>query len=65
MAGYRIGIDVGGTFTDFLVVAPDGSLSLSKSFTTSEDQSVGVVDGLDRIAADEELSLGALLGVSS
>ena len=32
MAGYRIGIDVGGTFTDFLVVDPDGSLTLTNQF---------------------------------
>ena len=62
MAGYRIGIDVGGTFTDFLVVAPDGSLTLSKSFTTPEDQSVGVLEGLDRVSADADLSVQELLG---
>ncbi|TMK16014.1 MAG: hypothetical protein E6G68_10320, partial [Actinobacteria bacterium] len=28
--GYRIGVDVGGTFTDFLVVEPDGGFSLWK-----------------------------------
>ena len=61
MPGYRIGIDVGGTFTDFLVVAPDGSLTLSKSFTTPEDQSAGVLEGLDRVAADAELSMQELL----
>ena len=61
MPGYRIGIDVGGTFTDFLVVAPDGSLTLSKSFTTPDDQSRGVLEGLDRVAADAELSLPQLL----
>src|SRR5947208_3871852 len=61
MAGYRIGIDVGGTFTDFLVVDPDGSLSQTKSFTTQEDQSIGVLEGLDRVAADAELSLPQLL----
>src|SRR5436190_22629818 len=61
-AGYRIGIDVGGTFTDFLVVDPDGSLTQSKSFTTPQDQSIGVLEGLDRVAADRELSLRELLG---
>ena len=25
--GYRVGIDVGGTFTDFLTVAPDGTFA--------------------------------------
>src|SRR5437763_8514632 len=61
MPGYRIGIDVGGTFTDFLVVPPDGSLTLTKNFTTPDDQSIGVLEGLDRVAADEDLSLRELL----
>jgi N-methylhydantoinase A len=61
MPGYRIGIDVGGTFTDFLVVDADGSLTQTKSFTTPHDQSIGVLEGLDRVAADRELSLRELL----
>jgi N-methylhydantoinase A len=61
MAGYRIGIDVGGTFTDFLVVAPDGSLTLTKNFTTPQDQSIGVLEGLDRVAVDVDLTLQQLL----
>ena len=27
---YRIGTDVGGTFTDFILVRPDGEIVLSK-----------------------------------
>jgi N-methylhydantoinase A len=38
--GYRIGIDVGGTFTDLVLVRPDGSLRLGKAPTTLDDQSV-------------------------
>jgi N-methylhydantoinase A len=59
--GFRIGIDVGGTFTDFLVVASDGTLSLSKNFTTPDDQSAGVMEGLERIAMERDLSLHRLL----
>ena len=39
--GYRIGIDVGGTFTDFLLVKPDGKFVLDKNFTTPRDESTG------------------------
>src|SRR5258706_8631024 len=59
--GYRIGIDVGGTFTDFLLVAPDGKMSLSKNFTTPSDESVGVLDGLERLASGEGLTLKQFL----
>ncbi len=59
--GYRIGIDVGGTFTDLVLVRPDRSLSLDKTSTTPEDQSIGVINGLERLARHEGISLPALL----
>jgi N-methylhydantoinase A len=58
---YRIGIDVGGTFTDFVLVRPDGALRLAKSPTTPRDQSEGVIAGIARVARAEHLSLGELL----
>lgn len=62
MRGYGIGIDVGGTFTDFVVTRPDGSLEIAKHPTTPHDQSEGVIAGLERIAAREGMSLAQLLG---
>ncbi len=58
---YRIGIDVGGTFTDFVLVRRDGSLRLSKSPTTPRDQSEGVMNGIGQLARGEHLTLGELL----
>ncbi|MGH7857511.1 MAG: hydantoinase/oxoprolinase N-terminal domain-containing protein, partial [Candidatus Binatia bacterium] len=58
---YRIGIDVGGTFTDFILVRPDGSLVLDKSATTVDDQSGGVMNGLGQLAETEEKPLRAFL----
>ncbi len=58
---FRIGIDVGGTFTDFVLVRPDGTLRLSKSPTTPRDQSEGVIGGIDQLARGEHLTLGELL----
>ncbi len=52
---YRIGIDVGGTFTDLVAVDERGRVTLAKSASTPADQSLGVMDGLDRLA--EALSL--------
>ena len=34
-AGYRVGIDVGGTFTDLICVTPEGEVLLDKTPTTS------------------------------
>lgn len=59
--GYRVGIDVGGTFTDLVLVRPDRSLHLDKTATTLDDQSRGVMIGLCRLAASEKLSLEELL----
>lgn len=42
MSGYRISSDVGGTFTDVVVAAPDGSLQLGKALTTA----AGLLKGL-------------------
>ena len=46
MADVRLGVDVGGTFTDFVVFDPDsGSFSVGKTLTTSQDLSVGIIKG--------------------
>src|SRR3954454_21692434 len=43
--GYRIGCDVGGTFTDLICVTPAGEVVLDTTPTTLDDQSVGVMNG--------------------
>jgi N-methylhydantoinase A len=48
--GYRVGVDVGGTFTDLICVTPEGDVVLDKTPTTPEDQSVGVMNGLQELA---------------
>jgi N-methylhydantoinase A len=54
-AGYRIGVDVGGTFTDCVLLRPDGAVIVEKTPTTPEDQSIGVLAGLARLADAEGL----------
>ncbi|MCP3861108.1 MAG: hypothetical protein GY704_15760, partial [Phycisphaeraceae bacterium] len=39
MTGLKVGIDVGGTFTDFLVMDEDGSSQVAKVLSTPEDPS--------------------------
>jgi N-methylhydantoinase A len=48
--GYRVGIDVGGTFTDLICVTPGGEVVLDKTPTTLDDQSTGVMNGLQQLA---------------
>jgi len=47
---YRLGVDVGGTFTDFLLInESDGSTYTAKVPSTPEDSSLGVLNGVARI----------------
>ena len=59
---YKIGIDVGGTFTDFVVVAEGGQPRFFKTQSTPDDPSLGVMAGLHEAAATYGLSLEQLLG---
>ena len=58
--GYRIGIDVGGTFTDLIAVTPSGEVVLDKVATTPDDQSEGVMEGLAKLADRFGSSLAGL-----
>src|SRR3982751_2499627 len=56
-AGYRVGIDVGGTFTDLICVTPEGKVVLDKTPTTPDDQSVGVMIGINPLAGAQHLDV--------
>ncbi len=43
---YRVGVDIGGTFTDLLLVAEDGTSFIGKTLTTHGDPSVAVETAL-------------------
>ncbi|MBV1691614.1 hydantoinase/oxoprolinase family protein [Novosphingobium sp. G106] len=58
---YRIGIDIGGTFTDFALLK-GSEVILHKNLSTPEDRSVGVMEGLGKLAEIEGLSLKDFLG---
>ena len=48
---YRVGFDVGGTFTDFVLQAPSGELTTGKRLTTYPDPSAACLAGLDELVA--------------
>ncbi|HEV2335085.1 MAG TPA: hydantoinase/oxoprolinase family protein [Stellaceae bacterium] len=58
---YRIGIDVGGTFTDLVAIDAGGATVLAKVPSTPNDPSRGVLDGLAQLAGRLGLERGALL----
>lgn len=43
---YRIGVDIGGTFTDIVLAGDGGTLHARKLLTTSDDFGRGIVEGI-------------------
>jgi N-methylhydantoinase A/oxoprolinase/acetone carboxylase beta subunit len=43
---YKVGIDIGGTFTDCVIIDGEGRSTISKALTTTADPSTGVLDAL-------------------
>ncbi|MGB6244101.1 hydantoinase/oxoprolinase family protein [Gordonia sp. (in: high G+C Gram-positive bacteria)] len=60
--GRRVGIDIGGTFTDLFVTEADGAASIYKSPTTPHDPSEGLLNGLTKAADAVGESLEEFLG---
>ncbi len=61
MSNYKVGIDVGGTFTDFLLAFEDGSSRIYKVLSTPEDPSIATMKGLEEMASDLQLGLEEFL----
>jgi N-methylhydantoinase A len=56
---FRLGVDVGGTFTDILLIDEEsGATYRAKTASTPEDQSVGVLRGIERACDSAGVTLG-------
>ena len=56
---YRLGVDVGGTFTDLLLISEEtGETFTAKVPSTPEDSSIGVLNGIDRICDESDIDTG-------
>ena len=56
--GYRIGVDIGGTFTDFaLFDESDGSMAIHKQLTTPQDPSLSVLEGCRTLLKTHNLAI--------
>ncbi|MEW2506130.1 hydantoinase/oxoprolinase family protein [Amycolatopsis sp. NPDC047767] len=61
---YRLGVDVGGTFTDVLLVEETtGGTWRAKTPSTPADQSVGVRNGIAKVCADAGIALSEVAQV--
>ena len=47
----RVGVDVGGTFTDLVALAEDGTIDVRKVVTTPADPTLGLFKALDALAS--------------
>jgi len=51
--GYSVGVDVGGTYTDiFILDEGSGAVEIVKTPSTLDDQSRGLIDGIERMVPD-------------
>lgn len=53
----RIGIDIGGTFTDLVFLRPDGRVERAKVLSTPEDYSLGIATGIESTLAGGSLRI--------
>ena len=61
MTSYRFGFDIGGTFTDFVLIdTASGEIASYKALTTPEDPSRAVVEGWEELLAGAGVAGGAV-----
>ena len=56
-----VGIDIGGTFTDVVILRDDGSVGTTKTPSTPGRLQEGLFEAINAIAEKEEISLEELL----
>jgi len=49
---YRVGVDVGGTFTDLIAIDENGAIKISKTPSTPKDASLGIVHSIIKAKVD-------------
>jgi len=55
--GIRIGVDIGGTFTDFIVAEETGALRVHKTPSTPAAPERAIMTGLEELAAEQQLTV--------
>lgn len=61
MTTYRLGVDAGGTFTDFILADQTGTVRLFKALSTSDDGTRAISDGLNQISEVLKEPISAIL----
>lgn len=58
---YRVGADIGGTFTDIVMMSSSGQILKRKQSSTPDDYSQGIVEGLDDLLRAEGVSANKIV----
>lgn len=60
MTGFRVGVDIGGTFTDIVFLGADGKIHTKKISSSVEDYAQAIADGLDQVFGETGLQASAV-----
>src|SRR5213592_3842851 len=60
MASYRVGVDIGGTFTDIVLLGSDGTIHTKKVSSSVENYAQAIVDGLSEVFRETGLGGGSI-----
>ena len=60
MTGFRVGVDIGGTFTDIVFLDADGNIHTKKISSSVEDYAQAIADGLDQVFGETGLQASAV-----
>ena len=52
LGGFRLGVDVGGTFTDLVLTAPDGAATVRKVLSATDDYATAILSGVVELLGD-------------
>ena len=55
MSGWRIGVDIGGTFTDIVLLAADGTVATRKISSSVDDYARAIMEGIEALVAAQGL----------
>src|SRR5262245_29525112 len=61
---YRIGADIGGTFTDVVLIGTDGSIATKKVASATDSFGRAVVEGVSELLAEQGVAADALAGLA-
>ena len=56
MSGFRLGVDIGGTFTDIVFLGQDGTIYTKKISSSVDNYARAIIDGIGQVF--QEIGLG-------